>query len=385
MGMGKFPYFTEEHDAIREIARGAAEEFKKTAEEADKNHDYNIILKNLKRLAELNLIGIHVPTEYGGEGLDLVGHYVALEEVAKGCLSTAFSFNTQRLAMDAIRLGGTDEQKKKYLIPACAGSIISFATTEPEAGSDVAAIKATAVKDGDKWVINGTKHYITNAVFAEAHVLVAKTSPADAQRAEFTAFVVDADNPGVKITKVEDKMGATASPTTEYFLENCRVGDDAVLGKVGQGMPLALSALEIARIGIGTQGLGLMQVAMEQAIAYGKERIQFDKPILKNQALQFHIANMSSRIEIARNLLFHAAWLKDQGLPAGKEAAIAKLFATEDCTWVCNMAMNILCGPGYTTDYPVERFFRDAKVLEMGGGTSEIMRMIISREEIGKF
>ncbi len=383
--MGKFPYFTEEHQAIREIARGAAEEFKKTTEEADKNHDYNIILKNLKRLAELNLIGIHVPTEYGGEGLDLVGHYVALEEVAKGCLSTAFSFNTQRLAMDAIRLGGNDEQKKKYLIPACAGSIISFATTEPEAGSDVAAIKTTAVKDGDKWVINGTKHYITNGVFADAHVLVAKTSPADAQRAEFTAFVVDADNPGVKISKVENKMGATASPTTEYFLEDCRVGDEAVLGTVGAGMPLALSALEIARIGIGTQGLGLMQVAMEQAIAYGKERVQFGKPILKNQALQFHIANMSSRIEIARNLLFHAAWLKDQGLPAGKEAAIAKLFATEECTWVCNMAMNVLCGPGYTTDYPVERFFRDAKVLEMGGGTSEIMRMIISREEIGKF
>lgn len=385
MGMSKFPYFTEEHEAIREIARGAAEEFKKTAAEADKNHDYKIIHKNLKRLAELNLIGIHVPTEYGGEGLDLVGHYVALEEVAKGCLSTAFSYNTQRLGMDAIRLGGNDAQKKKYLIPACAGSIISFATTEPEAGSDVAAIKTTAVKKGDKWVINGTKHYITNGVIADAHVLVAKTSPEGAERPEFTAFVVDADNPGVKMSKVEDKMGATASPTTEYFLENCMVGDEAVLGKVGGGMPLALSALEIARIGIGTQGLGLMQVALEQAIAYGKERVQFGKPILKNQALQFHIANMSSRVEIARNLLFHAAWLKDQGLPAGKEAAIAKLFATEECTWVCNMAMNILCGPGYTTDYPVERFFRDAKVLEMGGGTSEIMRMIISREEIGKF
>ncbi len=385
MGMGKFPYFTEEHDAIREIARGAAEEFKKTAVEADKNHDYKIIEKNLKRLAELNLIGIHVPTEYGGEGLDLVGHFVALEEVAKGCLSTAFSYNTQRLAMDAIRLGGSDEQKKKYLIPACAGSIVSFATTEPEAGSDVAAIKTTAVKKGEKWVINGTKHYITNGVIADAHVLVAKTSPEDAQRPEFTAFVVDNDNPGIKMSKVEDKMGATASPTTEYFLENCEVDDAAILGKVGGGMPLALSALEIARIGIGTQGLGLMQVAMEQAIAYGKERIQFGRPILKNQALQFHIANMSSRVEIARNLLFHAAWLKDQGLPAGKEAAIAKLFATEECTWVCNMAMNVLCGPGYTTDYPVERFFRDAKVLEMGGGTSEIMRMIISREEIGKF
>lgn len=383
--MNKFPYFTEEHESIREVARGAAEEFKKTAVEADKNHDYNIVLKNLKRLAELNLIGIHVPTEYGGEGLDLVGHYVALEEVAKGCLSTAFSYNTQRLGMDAIRLGGTDEQKKKYLIPACAGSIVSFATTEPDAGSDVSAIKSTAVKDGDKWVINGTKHYITNGVFADAHVLVAKTSAPDAERAEFTAFIVDADNPGVKIGKVEDKMGATASPTTEYFLEDCRVSDDAVLGKVGGGMPLALSALEIARIGIGTQGLGLMQVAMEQAIAYGKERVQFGRPILKNQALQFHIANMSSRVEIARNLLFHAAWLKDQGLPAGKEAAIAKLFATEECTWVCNMAMNVLCGPGYTSDYPVERFFRDAKVLEMGGGTSEIMRMIISREEIGKF
>jgi len=383
--MGKFPYFTEVHDEIREIARGAAEEFKKTAVEADRNHDYKIVLKNLKRLAELNLIGIHVPTEYGGEGLDLVGHFVALEEISKGCLSTAFSFNTQRLAMDAIRLGASDAQKKKYLIPACAGSIVSFATTEPEAGSDVAAIKTTAVKDGSQWVINGTKHYITNGVFADFHVLLARTSPADAQRPEFTMFLVAGDNPGVKISKVESKMGATASPTTEYFLENCRVSDEDVIGKVGAGMPLALSALEIARIGIGTQGLGLMQVALEQAIAYGKERVQFGKPILKNQALQFHIANMSSRVEIARNLLFHAAWLKDQGLPAGKEAAIAKLFATEECTWVCNMAMNILCGPGYTTDYPVERYFRDAKVLEMGGGTSEIMRMIISREELGKF
>jgi len=385
MGMNKFPYFTEEHEAVRDIARGAAEEFKKTAAEADKNHDYKIIEKNLKRLAELNLIGIHLPAEFGGEGLDLVGHFVALEEVSKGCLSTAFSYNTQRLGMDAIRLGGSDAQKKKYLIPACAGSIVSFATTEPEAGSDVAAIKTTAVKDGDKWVINGTKHYITNGIIADVHVLIAKTSAPDAPKAAFTAFIVDADNPGVKMSKVENKMGATASPTTEYFLEDCRVADDAVLGPIGGGMPLALSALEIARIGIGTQGLGLMQVALEQAIAYGKERVQFGRPILKNQALQFHIANMSSRVEIARNLLFHAAWLKDQGLPAGKEAAIAKLFATEECTWVCNMAMNILCGPGYTTDYPVERFFRDAKVLEMGGGTSEIMRMIISREEIGKF
>ncbi len=382
--MGKFPYFTEEHDAIREIARGAAEEFKKTAEEADRNHDYKIIYKNLQRLAELNLIGIHVPTEYGGEGLDLVGHYVALEEIAKGCLSTAFSFNTQRLGMDAIRLGGNEEQKKKYLIPACGGSIVSFATTEPEAGSDVSAIKTTAVKDGDKWVINGTKHYITNAIFADTHVLVAKTDPEGGAKG-FTAFIVENDTPGVKMGKVEVKMGATATPTTEYFLENCRVGDDAVLGTVGGGMPLALSALEIARIGIGTQGLGLMQAAMEQAIAYAKERVQFGRPILKNQAIQFHIANMSSRVEITRNLLFHAAWLKDQGLPAAKEAAIAKLFATEECTWVCNMAMNVLCGPGYTTDYPVERFLRDTKVLEMGGGTSEIMRMIISREEVGKF
>ncbi|MFC2008553.1 acyl-CoA dehydrogenase family protein [Chloroflexota bacterium] len=380
--MGKFPYFNEVHDEIREIARGAAEEFKKTAEEADRNHDYKIIEKNLKRLAELNLIGIHVPTEYGGEGLDLVGHFVALEEVAKGCLSTAFSYNTQRLAMDAIRLGGNEEQKKKYLTAACGGSILSFATTEPEAGSDVASMKTTAVKDGNEWVINGSKHYITNGIIGDTHVLFAKT---DMEAPAFTGFIVDGDNPGVKISKVENKMGATASPTTEYFLEDCRVSDEAVLGEVDKGMPLALSALEIARIGIGTQGLGLMQVAMDQAIAYAKERVQFGRAIGKNQAIQFHIANMASRVEIATNLLYHAAWLKDQGLPAGKEAAIAKLFATEECTWVCNMAMNILCGPGYTTDYPVERYFRDAKVLEMGGGTSEIMRIIISRLQLGKF
>ena len=381
--MGKFPYFSDVHEEIREIARGAAEEFKKTAEEADRNHDYKIIEKNMKRLAELNLIGIHIPTEYGGEGLDLVGHFVALEEIAKGCLSTAFTFNTQRLAMDGIRLGGTEEQKKKYLTAACGGSILSFATTEPEAGSDVASMKTTAVKDGDAWVLNGSKHYITNGIFADAHVLFARTDDIDGKKA-FTGFIVEGDNPGIKISKVENKMGATASPTTEYFIENCRVPDDAVLGVVGQGMPLALSALEIARIGIGTQGLGLMQVAMEQAIAYAKERVQFGRPIIKNQAIQFHIANMTSRVEIAKNLLFHAAWLKDQGLPAAKEAAIAKVFATEECTWVCNMSMNVLCGPGYTTDYPVERFFRDAKVLEMGGGTSEIMRIIISREEVGR-
>jgi alkylation response protein AidB-like acyl-CoA dehydrogenase len=382
--MGKFPYFTDVHEEIREIARGAAEEFKKTAEEADHNHDYKIVEKNLKRLAELNLIGIHVPTEYGGEGLDLVGHFVALEEIAKGCLSTAFSFNTQRLAMDAIRLGGNEEQKKKYLSAACAGSIVSFATTEPEAGSDVASMKTNAVKQGDSWVINGTKHYITNAMIAAVHVLFARTDPGDGSAA-FTGFIVDNDNPGIKMSKVEDKMGATASPTTEYFIEDCKVPDSAVLGQVHKGMPLALSALEIARIGIGTQGLGLMQVAMDQAVMYSKERVQFGRPIGKNQAIQFHIANMASRVEIATNLLYHAAWLKDQGLPAGREAAIAKLFATEECTWVCNMAMNVLCGPGYTTDYPVERFFRDAKVLEMGGGTSEIMRMIISRDVMGKF
>lgn len=382
--MGKFPYFSDVHEEIREIARGAAEEFRKTAEEADRNHDYELIKKNLKRLAELNLIGIHVPSEYGGEGLDLVGHFVALEEIAKGCLSTAFSFNTQRLAMDGIRLGGNEEQKKKYLTAACNGSIISFATTEPEAGSDVASMKATAVKKDDSWVINGTKHYITNAMIADAHVLFAKTDPGDGSTA-FTGFIVDDDNPGIKMSKVEDKLGATASPTTEYFVEDCKVGDDAVLGTVHKGMPLALSALEIARIGIGTQALGLMQVAMDQAVMYSKERVQFGRPIGKNQAIQFHIANMASRVEIAMNLLYHAAWLKDNGMPAGREAAIAKLFATEECTWVCNMAMNVLCGPGYTTDYPVERFYRDTKVLEMGGGTSEIMRMIISRDVMGKF
>ena len=382
--MGKFPYFSDVHEEIREIARGAAEEFRKTAEEADRNHDYELIKKNLKRLAELNLIGIHVPSEYGGEGLDLVGHFVALEEIAKGCLSTAFSFSTQRLAMDGIRLGGNEEQKKKYLTAACNGSIISFATTEPEAGSDVASMKATAVKKDDSWVINGTKHYITNAMIADAHVLFAKTDPGDGSTA-FTGFIVDDDNPGIKMSKVEDKLGATASPTTEYFVEDCKVGDDAVLGTVHKGMPLALSALEIARIGIGTQALGLMQVAMDQAVMYSKERVQFGRPIGKNQAIQFHIANMASRVEIAMNLLYHAAWLKDNGMPAGREAAIAKLFATEECTWVCNMAMNVLCGPGYTTDYPVERFYRDTKVLEMGGGTSEIMRMIISRDVMGKF
>jgi alkylation response protein AidB-like acyl-CoA dehydrogenase len=308
---------------------------------------------------------------------------IVVEELCRVDGAAGLCYAACGLGAFPILVGGTEEQKKKYLTEACAGSIISFATTEPEAGSDVASMKTAAVKDGDSWVLNGSKHYITNGMIADTHVLFARTDDVDGKKA-FTGFIVDGKNPGIKLSKVENKMGATASPTTEYFIENCRVPDNAVLGEVGLGMPLALSALEIARIGIGTQGLGLMQVAMEQAIAYAKERVQFGRPIIKNQAIQFHIANMSSRVEIAKNLLYHAAWLKDQGLPAAKEASIAKVFATEECTWVCNMAMNVLCGPGYTTDYPVERFFRDAKVLEMGGGTSEIMRIIISREEVGK-
>ncbi len=381
--MGDYPYFTDVQKDVREIAQGAAQEFKETAAEADRTADYHIVEKNLKRLGELGLLGLQVPEEYGGTGLGYISHFVALEEIARTCLSTAFSFNTQRLAMDAILVGATEEQKKKYLPPLCKDKISSFATTEPEAGSDVAAMKTRAILEGNEYVLNGTKHFITNAVFADTNVLIAVTDPEQKTRG-FSAFVVEKGAPGLKFSKVEDKMGAKATPTTEYFLDSCRIPKENLLGTAGEGFASAMKALEIARIGIGIQALGLSKAALEIAIEYAKERVQFGRPIIKNQGIQFMIADMATQVEASENLLYHAAWLKDRGAPITKEASIAKLFSTEGCLYVTDKAISILCGVGYTKDYPVERYHRDAKVLEMGGGTSEIQRLIISRQVIGK-
>jgi len=381
--MSDYPYFRDVHEDVRETARGAAEEFKKTAAEADETADYSIVERNLERLGELGLLGLHMPEEYGGAGLDLVSHYVALEEIAKGCLATAFSYNTHRLAMDVINIGGTEEQKKKYLPPLCKDKIASFAITEPEAGSDAAAIKTRAKLEGNEYVLNGSKHFISNTIIAGTNVLIAITDPEKKTRG-FSGFIVEKGTPGLKIVGVEKKMGVKASPTTEYFLDNCRVPRENLLGIEGEGFSTAMQALEIARIGIGILGLGLSKAALEIAIAYAKERVQFGRPIIMNQAIQFHIADMASKIEAAENLLYHAAWLKDQGKSITKEASIAKLLATESCLFITDKAISILCGPGYTKDYPVERYYRDAKVLEMAAGTSEIQRLIISRQVVGK-
>ncbi len=381
--MSDYPYFRDVHEDVREIARGAAEEFKKTAAEADETADYSIVERNLKRLGELGLLGLHMPEEYGGAGLDLVSHYVALEEIAKGCLATAFSYNTHRLAMDVINIGGTEEQKKKYLPPLCKDKIASFAITEPEAGSDAAAIKTRAKLEGNEYVLNGSKHFISNTIIADTNVLIAITDPEKKTRG-FSGFIVEKGTPGLKIVGVEKKMGVKASPTTEYFLDNCRVPKENLLGIEGEGFSTAMQALEIARIGIGILGLGLSKAALQIAIAYAKERVQFGRPIIMNQAIQFHIADMASKIEAVENLLYHAAWLKDQGKSITKEASIAKLLATESCLFITDKAISILCGPGYTKDYPVERYHRDAKVLEMAAGTSEIQRLIISRQVVGK-
>ena len=381
--MSDYPYFRDVHEDVRETARGAAEEFKKTAAEADETADYSIVERNLERLGELGLLGLHMPEEYGGAGLDLVSHYVALEEIAKGCLATAFSYNTHRLAMDVINIGGTEEQKKKYLPPLCKDKIASFAITEPEAGSDAAAIKTRAKLEGNEYVLNGSKHFISNTIIAGTNVLIAITDPEKKTRG-FSGFIVEKGTPGLKIVGVEKKMGVKASPTTEYFLDNCRVPKENLLGIEGEGFSTAMQALEIARIGIGILGLGLSKAALEIAIAYAKERVQFGRPIIMNQAIQFHIADMASKIEAAENLLYHAAWLKDQGKSITKEASIAKLLATESCLFITDKAISILCGPGYTKDYPVERYYRDAKVLEMAAGTSEIQRLIISRQVVGK-
>lgn len=382
--MANYPYFTDIHEDVRKTARGAAEEFKERAAEADQNADYTIVEKNLKRLGELSLLGIHIPERYGGQGLDLVSCAIALEEVAKSCASTALSYDAQTLTIDCINGGGTEEQKKKYIPSLCKDKIGAFALSEPEAGSDAAALRTKATLQGSEYVLNGTKHFCTNAAIADIIVIFAVTDPEKKARG-ISGFIVEKGTPGLRIGRVEDKMGVRASPTTEFFLDSCRVPKENLLGNEGEGFITAMKSLDIGRVAIGAQCLGLSKAALEAAVAYAKEREQFGRPIISFQAIQFTIADMATKIEAIENLTYHAAWLLDgEKEGASASAAIAKLYASEATMWITDKAIQILGGVGYTKDYPVERYHRDAKVMEIGEGTSEVQRLVISRAVIGK-
>ena len=371
---------TEEQSMIRKLLRDFSEgEVAKGADDRDSTGEFprEIFIK----LAELGIMGLPFPEEYGGGGADTVSFAIAVEELSRVCASTGITYSAHiSLGGAPIHLYGTKEQKEKYLTPLCTGEYLgAFGLTEPNAGSDAGGTQTTAVLNGDKWSISGSKCFITNASYAKNLALTAVSDRSKGTNG-ISAFIVPTDAPGFTIKCNYEKMGLHASNTTELILENVIIPKENLLGVEGNGFKQFLATLDGGRIGIGAMAVGIAQGAYEKALQYAKDRKQFGQSISKFQAIQFKLADMALTIELARNMVFKAAWLKDQGRKFKKEAAMAKLYASEICTRVCDQAIQIHGGYGYMKDYQVERFYRDAKLLEIGEGTSEVQRMVISRE-----
>jgi alkylation response protein AidB-like acyl-CoA dehydrogenase len=334
-----------------------------------------------KKLANLGMMGLPFPEEYGGGGADAVSFAIVVEELSRGCGSTGITYSAHiSLGGAPLYLFGTEEQKQQYLTPICLGeSFGAFGLTEPNAGSDAGGTKTTAVEDNGEFTINGNKCFITNASYAKHLALTAITNEKDGQK-EISAIIVPTDVKGFTVIDNYDKMGLHSSNTTELVLEDVVVPVENLLGQKGEGFKQFLITLDGGRIGIGAMAVGIAQAAYDKALQYSKERKQFGRSISSFQAIQFKLADMAMKIELARTMVYKAAWLKDKGRPFTKEAAMCKLYASEICMEVADQAVQIHGGYGYMSEYHVERFMRDAKLLEIGEGTSEVQRMVIARQ-----
>jgi butyryl-CoA dehydrogenase len=374
----------EEQQMIRRMVRDFAEkEIMPIAQETDKTGEFP--WQTIHKMAHLGLLGLPIPEEYGGAGADNVSFAIALEEIARACGSTAITLDAHTsLASEPIYLFGSEEQKQKYLVPLARGEKLgAFGLTEPEAGSDAGATRTRAVLDDDEWVINGQKTLITNGSIADVVVMTAVTDPEKGTRG-ISNFIVEKGTPGFRPGRDEEKMGLKGSITSELFFEDCRAPKENLLGKEGEGFKQFLITLDAGRIAIGAMALGLAQGAFEKAVAYSKERVQFGQPIANFQAIQWMTADMATEIDAARLLVYRAAWLKDKGMRFTREAAMAKLYASEAAERACFKALQIHGGYGYTKEYDVERYYRDQRLCTIGEGTSEIQRLVIARQVLGK-
>ena len=365
--------FRDFQSTIRDLVAG---EIAPRAAEIDRTGEYPWDVR--KALAEHDILGLPFPEELGGTGTGTLMLNVAVEEIAKACASSALILMVQELGTLPIQLHGTEEQKQRWL-PACASGEKSpaFCLSEPEAGSDPGAMRTTAVRDGDEWVINGTKNWITNATVADFYVVFAIT---DRENKRISAFVVEKDAPGFSVPKLEHKIGIKGSPTGQPVFEDVRVPADNLIGEEGRGMKVALSTLERTRLGAGAQAVGIAQGATDYATQYAKERVSFGKPIIEHQAIAFKLADMETRTAAARELLYTACAKADRNDPdLGKYSSMAKLFASDTAMDVTVDAVQVLGGFGYVNEYPVERMMRDAKITQIYEGTNEIQRMVVSR------
>jgi alkylation response protein AidB-like acyl-CoA dehydrogenase len=370
----------EEHHQVRDMVRRFAEDVvAPRARELDETESFPH--EAVKQMAELGLLGLPYPVEYGGAGMDTLSYAIAVEEVARVCASTAITLAAHvSLGCGPVYGSGTEAQKQRFLVPMAKGEVLgAFGLTEANAGSDAAGTQTRAVREGDHWRVNGSKIYITNASFAKTITFTAVTDPTLGSNG-IGAFIMDTGTKGFRVGKKEKKMGLRGSDTVEVVFEDCLVPADQVLGEPTGGFKTFMRTLTGGRISIGALSLGVAQGAYEHALSYAKVRHQFGQPIANFQAVQFMLADMAMKIEAARHLVYHAALLRDAGREYTKEASIAKLYASEIGNWVTDKSIQIHGGMGYCRDLPVERMHRDVKLMEIGEGTSEIQRMVIARE-----
>lgn len=374
-----FDLTSEQSMILRTIREFANEEVAPGALERDLHKQFPHEV--FQKLTELGLMGLPFPEEYGGGGADTISFAIVTEELSRACASTGITYSAHiSLGGAPLHLFGTEEQKRKYLIPICTGeSFGAFGLTEPNAGSDAGGTKTRAIEKDGKFVINGNKCYITNASYAKHLAITAVTGEQNGKK-EISAIIVPTNSPGFQVISNYEKMGLHASNTTELVLEDVQVPTENLLGKRGEGFKQFLITLDGGRIGIGAMAVGIAQAAYEKALSYAKQRQQFGRSLSHFQAIQFKLADMAMKIELARNMVYKAAWLKDQGRSFTKEASMCKLYASEICMEVTDQAVQIHGGYGYMKDYHVERYMRDGKLTEIGEGTSEIQRMVIARE-----
>ena len=370
----------DEQTMVQDMMRNYSQEkLKPTAPERDKSHRFPH--EELKELGELGALGMTVPTEWNGAGLDYISLVLALEEIAAGDGAISTIVSVQNSLPCGITLKyGSEAQKEKYLMKLATGEWLGcFCLTEPQAGSDAGALQCTARKDGDAWVLNGTKQFITTGKYAQVAIVFAVTDKAAGKKG-ISCFLVPTDVDGYIVSRIEEKMGQHCSDTATIVLDNCRIPLDHLLGQEGEGYKIALSNLESGRIGIASQCVGMARAALDASVEYANERKAFGVEIVQHQAVAFRLADMATKIEAARQLIFHAASLKDAGLPCLKEASMAKLFASEIAERVCSDAIQIHGGYGYVSDFPVERIYRDVRVSQIYEGASDIQRLVIARE-----
>lgn len=374
--------FTQDQNSIREMVREFAEkEIRPLADEIDKTGRFPA--ETIAALAEMGIMGLNIPEEYGGAGMDEISKVLVISELARCCASTAEIVAVHLLVNDIIVRKATQAQKERILPMAVEGRLGAFALTEPGAGSDAGGLRTKAVKDGDSYILNGAKCFISNLGPEEGNhfVVIALTDPEKGTRGGMTAFLVERDTPGLSLGKTEDKMGMRGAAVSELILEDCRVPETTIMGSIGDGFKIAMSGLDGGRIGIAAQAVGVAQGAFEEGVKYSKERVQFGKPISANQGLQWYVADMATRLEAARLLTLQAASKRQNGEPGvSRAASMAKYYAAESACFVCDLSLQLHGGYGYMKDYAIERMYRDARILRVYEGTSEIQKIVIAKD-----